>query len=171
MPVDISSPKIQPAIQNPSWLAQKLLERFNFRKSPPRLNTNYSLPPKKPPNGPKRQWKCNRFAKNPTAFVKPCAGKMRVSCDSWIKMGNIFTCAAFLPCLCVHLRSLWTASTTVFRGCELRANVCAPEAPDSGSRARQAPIPRIRLPLGVSAFPARTGAGSSVLASSHSETD
>lgn len=40
--------------------------------------------------------------------------------------------------------------TAVLRSCELRAAVCAPEAPDSGSRARQAPIPRISLPFGDS---------------------
>lgn len=43
--------------------------------------------------------------------------------------------------------------TAVLRSCELRAAVCAPEAPDSGSRARQAPIPRISLPFGDSLRP------------------
>lgn len=50
------------------------------------------------------------------------------------------------------------------RSCELRAPVCAPEAPDSGSRARQAPIPRISLPLGVPC-------AHRVVASSKSESD
>lgn len=59
--------------------------------------------------------------------------------------------------------------TMVLRSCELRATVCAPEAPDSGSRARQAPIPRIGLPLGVPG--AHTVAGPSVVASSKSESD
>lgn len=59
--------------------------------------------------------------------------------------------------------------TAVLRSCELRAAVCAPEAPDSGSRARQAPIPRISLP--PRRFLAQTGAGPSVVASSKSESD
>lgn len=85
--------------------------------------------------------------------------------------------SAWSVCLCdKSLNSINSGGTnslitTVLLGCDLRAIVCAPEAPGSGSRARQAPIPRIRLPLGVSAILARTGAGSSVVASSKFEPD
>lgn len=71
--------------------------------------------------------------------------------DFYVRGSSALSVCPFEKCL-KSINSGGTNSlvTAVLRSCELRAAVCAPEAPDSGSGARQAPIPRISLPFGDS---------------------
>lgn len=77
---------------------------------------------------------------------------MRVSSDSWKK---IFTCAALLPCLCVHLRSVWRASTAEeqtpwWPRCSAAVSSGQPSALQ---KLRTAAPGRVRLPSPVSVYP------------------